>query len=666
MNKHFKWLLLSPLILTASSGLTSCSNNDGYLVLRVINSEDYIYLNDPTDPESLPDLVDQFCDPQYNPEIGTFLENHPQYKGVKVVYDTSDTNETLYSELQTGKTNYDLMNVSDYMAQKIVAGGMAVPLYQHGLTIPNYDAYASKEIKGRLDNIIAKQKYYDEVEGKIKERDLELKDYAVGYMWGTLGILFNPNYSGFSVDMDTVIQDMSSFGALWDSKYKGTISIKNSMRDTYAAALLYRYRDEFKAIQDEYVASGMTDEALIIYQNKFNNIFNRCSENEVAEVKEALVALKDNIFGLEVDSGKQDIITKKIGINLAWSGDAVYSMDQAEDPKEVANPFELYYSVPELGSNLWMDTWIMPNNARTDDQYELAHLFLNFLADPGVSAQNMEYTGYTSFTGGDSILDLVRDWYDARTEDEFMAYNPYDPETEPEEYEACEGFRVFSVLTDETDPEDPQYTITEIGYSDFLSSRDATRNSEPLYYYDPGDEEEVEEPTFDLLTAIMTIDEGAEDERPVKYEELTVYDDPDSGYDAVDLTYFFKDTLTEYSVDDGDAIFYAEDYFYKFVDEEGNPLLDEENNPIENVSVGRQFFCQYPNKETINRCAVMSDYGENNKYVMKMWESFKTNPLPVWAIVTLAIIGAGAVAFVTMLIVNSTTKKSLKKKRIQK
>ena len=164
----------------------------------------------------------------------------------------------------------------------------------------------------------------------------------------------------------------------------------------------------------------------------------------------------------------------------------------------------------------------------------------------------------------------------------------------------------------------------------------------------------------------MTIDEGAEEERPVKYEELTVYDDPDSGYDAVDLTYFFKDTLTEYSVDDGDAIFYAEDYFYKFVDEEGNPLLDEENNPIENVSVGRQFFCQYPNKETINRCAVMSDYGENNKYVMKMWESFKTNPLPVWAIVTLAIIGAGAIAFVTMLIVNSTTKKSLKKKRIQK
>ena len=664
MNKRLKWCLLAPLILAASSGLTSCSDTDGYLILRVINSEDYIYLNDPKDPESLPDLIDQFCSPDYNPEIGEFLANHPQYKGVKVVYDTSDTNETLYSELQTGKTNYDLMNVSDYMAQKIVAGGMAVPLYQHGLTIPYYEQYASKEIKGRLDNIIAEQKYYDATEGKIKTRDLELKDYAVGYMWGTLGILFNPNYSGFSVDMDEVIQDMSSFGALWDSKYKGTISIKNSMRDTYAVALLYRYQDEFAAIQQEYEENLITqpDKALEIYQTKFSAIFNRCSEGEAAQVKEALDSLKKNIFGLEVDSGKQDIVTKKIGINLAWSGDAVYSMDQAEDPNEVANPFELYYSVPELGSNLWMDTWIMPNNARSDDQYELAHLFLNFLADPSVSAQNMEYTGYTSFTGGDSILELVRDWYDARTEDELMAYNPYDPETEPEEYEACEGFSVFCVAEDDTDPEDIQYTITPIDYSDFVSTRDTSRNDEALYYYDPGDEEPVEEPTIDMLTEIM-IDENTQ----MKYSDITCYDDPDSGYDAVDLSYFFEGTsLTEYDIDNGDAIFYAEDYFYKFVDDEGNPLLDDNDQPIENISVGRQFFCQYPNKETINRCAVMSDYGENNKYVMKMWESFKTDPLPVWAIITFAIIGVGAAAFVTMLITNSVTKKSLKKKRIQK
>ena len=60
MNKRIKWLCLAPMILAASSGLTSCSNSDGYLTLRVINAEDYIYLQDPSDPESAEDLVHQF------------------------------------------------------------------------------------------------------------------------------------------------------------------------------------------------------------------------------------------------------------------------------------------------------------------------------------------------------------------------------------------------------------------------------------------------------------------------------------------------------------------------------------------------------------------------------------------------------------------------------
>ena len=223
MNKKLKWLVLSPLILASSSSLASCSNNDGYLLLRVINSEDYIYLNDPTDPESAPALIHQFEDSE---AVKEFLETkYPQYKGVKVIYDTSDTNETLYSELQTGKTNYDLMNVSDYMAQKIVSNGLAVPLYEHDCKIENYFDYASVNIKTRLDNIIAKQKYYDSEEGKIKTKDLPLADYAVGYMWGTLGILFNPNYSEFSASMEEAIYDMQSYGALWDSKYKGQILI---------------------------------------------------------------------------------------------------------------------------------------------------------------------------------------------------------------------------------------------------------------------------------------------------------------------------------------------------------------------------------------------------------------------------------------------------------
>ena len=704
MNKKMKIIALSPIVFLAASGLTSCNQSSDYLLLRVINSEDYIYLQDKTDPESAEDLTVQF---EKSEVVAEFLKGYPQYKGVKVIYDTSDTNETLYSELQTGKSNYDLMNVSDYMAQKIVAGQMAVPLYRHNNAsvedaadysmIENYQEYASRDIKERLDQIVATQKVYDKDQGKLVPHEVNLSEYAVGYMWGTLGVLFNPSYGEFAsrgIDEMTVISDMQSFDALWDSKYNGTISIKNSMRDTYALGLMHAFEDEFVDLIDRYqngyycaecklnnedakeipgllyseedITSGQCphghsaskvdecdhNDVLKAYQKEFSSIFNRCDEKSVGQVKGALDSLKQNIFGLEVDSGKQDIITKKIGVNLAWSGDAVYSMDQGEDLEQVSEEVTLYYSVPELGSNLWFDAWIMPKCERNEAQYQLAHLFLNFLSDPDNAYQNMEYTGYTSFIAGDSILGLVREWYDVRTEEIF-----YD-----------EDYQIYSVneATEE---------FTALDYSDFLSDRDPSRDEELLYAFFPFEEGEgeeielIEEPRniqelLDNSEAVLLEDE----ETQKKYGDLLIVDNGD--YDEVDLSYFFKDTLNKDGDPDGydeiaDTVFYCEEYFTHLVDENGDPLLDENGDPIDNISVGRQFFCQYPTKETLDRCAVMSDYGDNNTYVMKMWENFKSDPLPVWAIVVFALLVGGALTFVALLVTNNVLKKRTKKRRIQ-
>ena len=661
MNKKLKWLCLAPMLLTAASGLTSCSDSDGYLILRVINSEDYIYLQeDPEDPE---DLIVQF---EKSDEVAAYLEELRttkgiDYKGVKVIYDTSDTNETLYSELQTGKSNYDLMNVSDYMAQKIVSQKMAVPLYREANGDINYDmipnyrrsdptelSYASERLRERLDQIGAEQKTFNPETGQLIKETVHLKDYAVGYMWGTLGILFNPEYPTFQANgytRDEVIADMQSFDTLWDSKYKGTISIKNSMRDTYALGVLHTYRDDFIRIKD-YLAEGKDGDGnpydLEDYQKDFAEYFNRCSESQVAEVKQSLEELKNNIFGLEVDSGKQDIITKKIGVNLAWSGDAVYSMDQGEDLEQVREIVELCYSVPENGSNLWFDTWIMPNCARSREQYELAHLFLNFLSDPENAVQNMDYTGYTSFIGGDSILDLVREWYDIRYE---------------EVYYGDDGLQVYYA---ESASED----FGAVDFStDFFASRGTAKDNYLLYAFEPYEDGDnlVEEPASynDLIehsVIVYLLDEnGEETETQKKYSDLLIVDETDNECDSVDLAYFFDGTLESYT--SADATFYCEEYFLAIEDGDGNP--------IDNISVGRQFFCQYPSEETLNRCAVMKDYGDNNTYVMNMWENFKSDPLPTWAIITFAVSGAGVVAFVSYLLINNYLKKQTKKKRKQ-
>ena len=644
MNKKLKWLLLTPLVFSAASGLTSCSKSDNYLLLRVINSEDYIYLQE--DDEEPEDLVIQF---EKSDAVKAFLEakeaEGKHYEGVRVIYDTSDTNETLYSELQTGKSNYDLMNVSDYMAQKIVSAQMAVPLYQNGLTIPNYEQFSSSgetSIKYRLDNIEAIQKIYDENEHRVVDHVVKLKDYAVGYMWGTLGILFNPEYPGFGdIPSATVIEDMQSVEAFWDTKYNGTISIKNSMRDTYALGVLYTYRDEFQELATKYANNEINLEE---YKAQFDLVFNRCEENQVNEVRESLESLKKNIFGLEVDSGKQDIITKKIGINLAWSGDAVYSMDQAEDPNEVSEPIELCYAVPELGSNVWMDTWIMPDCARSEDQYELAHLFLDFLSDPANAAQNMAYTGYTSFIGGDDILSLVREWYDVRAEE--VSYTDEDENS----------YSIYSVNS--TD-----YAL--IDYADCLADRDTTRNDEELVYFIPYEEEveqdgelvtvTVEEPKDleDLIanSEALMIEDDEGNEVQKHYRDLLIVNDVDSEYEEVDLSYFFNGTLDELQ-DNIDTVFYSDCY-----------LPYENEDGTHNISVGRQFFCQYPTEETLNRCAVMKDYGENNKYVMKMWENFKSDALPTWATTLFIIIIVSGLGLIAYFVVNSVLKKQLKKKR---
>ena len=655
MKKIVKLLLLSPIMLTSMMGLTSCSNTTEF-TLRILNSEDYIYLGDPQDPEDK-DLVERFKD--------YIRSNYPEYQNVNIVYDTSDTNETIYSEIQTGKSNYDLINVSEYMAQKIVSGGFAIEIDRS--KIPNYEAYGSPELKGRIDEIETTQKVYDEATQKYVDKVVKLEDYAVGYMWGTLGILFNPNYSAFAdIELDEIVADMSDYDALWNPKYKGTISIKNSMRDTYALGIMHAFKEDFQKYMEYYKAgvdASGNEYTLEDYKADFDAAFNRSDAEAVAQVESALKELKGNIFGLEVDSGKQDIVTQKIGINLAWSGDAAYAIEQAGDVG-----VELLYSVPDLGGNIWNDVWIMPNCARSDAQYELAHLFLDYLCNPEIAAMNMAYTGYTSFIAGDSIVDLVRDWYDIRTDEVYETiYYCSDEECEwhssviPEDGKCplCGNsisdepsyYQVYAVSQDD---------YRAIDYHDFLSEhRDPLMDNYQLRYFKPfineDEEVEVEEPrNIDELLensepVYIIDDEGALTSDIKTYADLTIVDESED-IQEVDLTYFFAGTLEEY--EDVDMIFYSDDYL-PFVNEDGEA----------NTAVGGMFYVQYPNEETINRCAVMVDYGENNKMVMKMWENFKSDALPIWAIVVLAVFLALVLLLVANIIINKIWTNKVRKKR---
>jgi len=380
-SKIKKALMLLPLGLVVIPSLTSCGQSGDYIYLKVLNSEDYIYKYDPDEGCTAPDLTEQF-ENYYNS-----LPERQGQKKVKVVYDTFDTMENMFNTLKTGKTKYDLVCASEYMIQKLAKLDLIVPLEKDKIQMyfgeSGYDGYCSPFIRDKLLSIGAKG-------GTAKKEDKNtLYDYTVCYMWGTLGLIYNPNFKEFKnrgYSEQEVKDDFTKYGwdILWgedtNGKYKKTISIKDSMRDTYAIGLMHKYKKEFEAETDI---------------KKRQVLFDRGGEDDpdavkhVNEVKDDLLRLRNNIFGFEVDSGKDDIVTGKIGIDTAWSGDAVYSMDQGDEAKEKV---KLYYYIPEIGTNLWFDCWAMQKGANT----EVASAFLDFISTPDNAIQNMDYIGYTS------------------------------------------------------------------------------------------------------------------------------------------------------------------------------------------------------------------------------------------------------------------------------
>lgn len=397
------------------------------VILNVYNSADYILEDETTTDENgksvyTPGLVSQFetyCKETY---------------GVNVVvnYSTFDTNETMLSELKTGKASYDLVCPSDYVVQKMIKEDMIEP-FDEGST-PNYDKYVSRYVLDKINSI--------EVNGKTNV----VGNYIRGYMWGTLGILYNDNYFALKnrgITAEQMDEDMKSWNSLWDSKYKNLLSIKDSVRDTYALGIFHTYDNDFvvdgknyqglstlKALHD----NGTLDDTE--YNKKVTEIFNLCDDTTLNRVGEELVKLKANAFGFEVDSGKSDMVKgDKFAINLAWSGDAAYAMDLADEYNESGTiegeevegdntAANLKYVLPETGANIWFDGWVMPKGANK----LWASRFVDFLSKPENAAANMEYIGYTPVIAGDDILEKVQSWYDER----------YDEETEEMDYDSID------------------------------------------------------------------------------------------------------------------------------------------------------------------------------------------------------------------------------------
>ncbi len=367
---------ISGVLFTAglffNTQVVTASAAEDTIVLRVCNWEEYIDeggwdKEDTIDLES-GDIIGE------NSMVSDFEDWYYQTYGkkVKVQYSCLGTNEELYNMLTLGD-DYDLVCPSEYMIMKLMAEGWLEPFSEDFYnTDIEYNYYA----KGVSPFI---KKTFDE--NKINEEPWSR--YAAGYMWGITGIVYNPE--------KVTQQEASTWTIIDNDKFRRQITIKDNVRDSMFAALGAIKAD--KLTSQEFI--NQPD-----YKERLADEMNDTSDETINDIQDYLQMVKDNAYSFETDSAKADMITGKVVAGYQWSGDAVYTLDQADE-----DDFELDFAVPEESTNLYFDGWVMLKSGinGNSEKKQAAQSFINFLSKPENAVRNMNYIGYTSvISGGDS------------------------------------------------------------------------------------------------------------------------------------------------------------------------------------------------------------------------------------------------------------------------
>ena len=329
-------------ILAAAMMFAACSS-DRDNILKVYNWSDYI-------DEAL---------------IGEFEEWYEEQTGepVKIVYQTFDINETMLSKIEKGHEDYDVVCPSDYIIERMLREDLLLPINMDFGDTPNY-------IEGSLSPYIV------ECLKNLKTGDKDASKYAVGFMWGTTGFLYNTKY----VDP----KDLRTWDALRNPKFADKIFVKDAARDIYSQIIQYVKRDE--------IASGkVTRDELLSVPNQEN----------VDLVENYLKQIKGQVAGYEADFGKDQMTQERGWISLNWSGDAYWAMEEA-----AAVGVELDYIVPDEGATVWFDGWVIPKYAKNT---KAAAYFINFMCKPENAIRNSEEIGYVSACGTPEILEHFED-----------------------------------------------------------------------------------------------------------------------------------------------------------------------------------------------------------------------------------------------------------------
>ena len=170
--------------------------------------------------------------------------------------------------------------------------------------------------------------------------------YSVPYCVGTVGILSNKSM---------VKEPVDSWDILWNPKYKDSILMQDSVRDAFAVAL-----------------------------KRLGHSINSTEVDQLAAAAEDLMEQKPLVQAYVVDQVRDKMIGNEAALGVIYSGEAGYT--KRENP-------DLEYVIPKEGSNVWIDSWVIPKNAQNKEN---AEKFINFMCRPEIALMNFEYLTYST------------------------------------------------------------------------------------------------------------------------------------------------------------------------------------------------------------------------------------------------------------------------------
>ncbi len=271
----------------------------------------------------------------------SILEEFTKETGIKVVYDTFDSNEILETKLLAGGSGYDVVVPTASFLQRQIAAGVF-----------------QKLDKSKLPNL---SNTWDVINQRIATYDPD-NEYAVDYMWGTTGL-------GYNVAKMKEITG-SDEKPTWDVLFKPEVAAKfkdcgihilDSASDVLPSVLAYLGLNPDSKDPDELAKAGALLETIRPYVRKFHS-------------SEYINALANG----------------DICLALGYSGDILQAKGRAEEAKAGVN---VDYAIPAQGAQMWFDVMAIPADA---PHVAEAHEFINYILKPEVAAKATDFVSYAN------------------------------------------------------------------------------------------------------------------------------------------------------------------------------------------------------------------------------------------------------------------------------